>query len=76
MKIERRLSYALVKTMTIKTCVGVYDDQMKRWRPDFYRHATNDGLELTIDYVDTLIDDDDNDNDQFDKIIVAIHGVP
>ena len=75
--IDRRLSSTLVKTITIKTCVGIYNDQMKQWRPDFYRYATNDGLELTINYVDTLIvNNDDDDNDHFEKTIVAIHGVP
>ncbi|KAH9416896.1 hypothetical protein DERP_013867 [Dermatophagoides pteronyssinus] len=75
--IDRRLSSTLVKTITIKTCVGIYNDQMKQWRPDFYRYATNDGLELTINYVDTLIVNNDDDNDDhFEKTIVAIHGVP
>ncbi|XP_046920323.2 uncharacterized protein LOC124500308 isoform X2 [Dermatophagoides farinae] len=76
-KIERRLSSALVKTITIRTCVGIYDDHMKQWRPDFYRYATDDGLDLTINYVDTLINDNDGDGDDyFEKTIVAIHGVP
>ena len=60
--IDRRLSSTLVKTMTIKTCVGIYNDHMKQWRPDFYRYATIDGIELTINYVDTLIVNNDDDN--------------
>lgn len=69
--IKPRIPDNLVKQITLKTCVGIYDELRKK-KPKFFRHAPNDGLELTIDYVDTI---NDNTN-TITKIIVAVHGLP
>ena len=68
---KRKLSTQLVKCITVKTGIGVYDD-LRELRPKLYKYATSDGLELTINYADTIQDN----SRTFDKIIVAVHGTP
>lgn len=58
-----------IKTITVRTCVGIYD-QLRLVRPWLYKNAPNNGLELTINYVDTW----QNKNQPYDKVIVAVHG--
>lgn len=58
-----------VKTITVRTCVGIYD-QLRLVRPWLYKNAPNDGLKLTVNYVDTW----QNKNQPYNKIIVAVHG--
>ena len=62
----------LVKPITLRTCVGLYDQIRPQW-PHLFRKSPPNGSELTIDYVDTA---NNRPNKVFNKTILAIHGVP
>lgn len=59
-----------IKRIKVKTCEGIYDE-LRKSEPEFYCDAPSEGVELEVDYVDTW-----KEGKQFDKAIVAIHGVP
>lgn len=71
-RIERKVSPDLIRTITVRTCVGIYDD-LRKQQPKYYRKAPDDGIDLTIEYVDTV---HDAEGSSFDKTVVAIHGLP
>ncbi|KAH7639244.1 uncharacterized protein LOC124490971 [Dermatophagoides farinae] len=57
-----------IKTVKFRTCINVYDELRLRL-PQFYRKSPTEGVDLTIDYVDT------QSNQKPKKTIVALHGL-
>ncbi|XP_027204855.2 uncharacterized protein LOC113798501 [Dermatophagoides pteronyssinus] len=57
-----------IKTITYRTCVGLYD-RLRKEQPKVFRNSPSEGLDITIDYVDNW-----QPNHHYDKVIVAIHG--
>lgn len=66
---KRKISTNLVKTVTVRTCVGVYPE-LRQLYPEYFSNAPDDGLDLAVNYVDTLVDDED-----YDCVVVAVHGL-
>lgn len=67
---RQKVSTELVHTITVRTCVGIYDE-LKVTRPEFFGNAPSEGVDVTVDYADTW-----QEGKQFDKVIVAVHGAP
>ncbi|XP_027204858.2 uncharacterized protein LOC113798503 [Dermatophagoides pteronyssinus] len=57
-----------IKTIKLRTCVNVYDELRLRL-PQFYNKSPTEGVDITIDYVDT------QPNQKPKKTIVALHGL-
>lgn len=69
---KRRLSTELVKSARVTTGVGIYE-QLQQLRPQVYQFETPpESVQLDIDYADTAC----TDGQQFEKVIVAVHGCP
>ncbi|XP_027204856.2 uncharacterized protein LOC113798502 [Dermatophagoides pteronyssinus] len=56
-----------IKTIKFRTCVNIYDELRSRL-PRFYGKSPSEGVDITIDYVDT------QSNQKPNKTIVALHG--
>lgn len=77
LKIDRSIHFNLnryltipanfIKTINVRTCAGIYD-HLRTINPKLYKNAPNNGINLTVNYVDTGV------NQSYDKIIVAVHG--
>lgn len=57
-----------IKTITVRTCIGIYDE-LRLYKPMLFKNAPLDGVDLTIKYADNF-----DPHKKFDKTIVAIHG--
>nr|XP_027198498.1 uncharacterized protein LOC113792767 [Dermatophagoides pteronyssinus] len=57
-----------IKTIKFRTCINVYDELRLRYR-QFYRRSPIQGVDITINYVDT------QPNQKPKKTIVALHGL-
>ena len=63
-----------VKTIDIKTCGQLYEE-LRQKNPKLYGKSPTDGLNLNVEYVDTL-DNSSNKSSANLKTVVAIHGIP
>ena len=63
-----------LKTIEFKTCQQLYP-QKKKKNPKLYRKSPDDGLVVSVDYLDTYADKDLTTGGLI-KTIVAIHGIP
>ena len=61
-----------IKTIDLKTCGQLYKE-LRRKHPILYRNSPINGLDVKVEYVDTL---GDNEPKKDTKTIVAIHGNP
>lgn len=62
----------LVKPITVRTCVGIYD-RLREITPRHYRNSPQEGLDLTVQYFDSA-NDPKRSRNSFTKTVVAVHG--
>lgn len=76
MPAKRRLSTELVKSAKVTTGVGIYQ-QLQQLRPQVYQFETPpESVQLDVDYADTACLTEEEGEQTFEKVVVAVHGCP